>query len=34
MMRRFAVVLLIGAQNHDLEAAGQAWSLFRNKRAP
>lgn len=26
--------LLAGAQNHDLEAAEEAWLFFRNKRAP
>lgn len=26
--------LLVGAQNHDLEAAEEAWSFFRDKRAP
>jgi polyhydroxybutyrate depolymerase len=26
--------LVVGAQNHDLEAAEEAWSFFRNKRAP
>jgi len=26
--------LIVGAQNHDLEAVEEAWSFFRNKRAP
>jgi polyhydroxybutyrate depolymerase len=26
--------LIVGAQNHDLEAAEEAWSFFQHKRAP
>jgi polyhydroxybutyrate depolymerase len=26
--------VVVGAQNHDLEAVEEAWSFFRNKRAP
>ena len=31
---RRCTALIVGAQNHDLEAVEEAWSFFRNKRAP